>query len=73
MMSSKPLGAPISSNGPAAFTGRYSPTYRSPDPMRRCMSNAPVSVSRYFSDYFLSFLLYSLDTYVYLFFFFSMK
>ncbi|XP_066974218.1 inhibitory POU protein isoform X1 [Macrobrachium rosenbergii] len=43
MMSSKPLGAPISSNGPAAFTGRYSPTYRSPDPMRRCMSNAPVS------------------------------
>ncbi|XP_053643151.1 inhibitory POU protein [Cherax quadricarinatus] len=45
MMSSKPLGAPISSNGPAGFTGRYSPTYRSPDPMRRCMSNAPVSFS----------------------------
>lgn len=45
MISSKPLGAPISSNGPAAFTGRYSPTYRSPDPMRRCMNNAPVSVS----------------------------
>ncbi|KAK8391618.1 hypothetical protein O3P69_017270 [Scylla paramamosain] len=43
MISSKPLGAPISSNGPAAFTGRYSPTYRSPDPMRRCMNNAPVS------------------------------
>ncbi|XP_050695367.1 inhibitory POU protein-like isoform X2 [Eriocheir sinensis] len=45
MISSKPLGAPISSNGPAAFTGRYSPTYRSPDPMRRCMNNAPVSFS----------------------------
>ncbi|XP_069181695.1 inhibitory POU protein isoform X4 [Procambarus clarkii] len=43
MMSSKPLGGPISTNGGGGFTGRYSPTYRSPDPMRRCMSNAPVS------------------------------
>ncbi|XP_069181688.1 inhibitory POU protein isoform X3 [Procambarus clarkii] len=45
MMSSKPLGGPISTNGGGGFTGRYSPTYRSPDPMRRCMSNAPVSFS----------------------------
>ena len=46
MMGSKPLGGPIGgANGPGGFTGRDSPTYRSPDPMRRCMSNAPVSVS----------------------------
>ncbi|XP_054274878.1 inhibitory POU protein isoform X2 [Macrosteles quadrilineatus] len=29
---------PISAPGPC-FPGRYSPTYRSPDPMRRCMPN----------------------------------
>lgn len=41
MMSDKsPL--PISAPGPC-FPGRYSPTYRSPDPMRRCMPNPPVS------------------------------
>lgn len=43
MMSDKsPL--PISAPGPC-FPGRYSPTYRSPDPMRRCMPNPPVSTS----------------------------
>jgi hypothetical protein len=25
-------------------SGRYSPTYRSADPMRRCMTNPPVSI-----------------------------
>lgn len=43
MMSDKsPL--PISAPGPC-FPGRYSPTYRNPDPMRRCMPNPPVSDS----------------------------
>ena len=45
MMNSKPLGPTIS--GTNCFTGRYSPTYRVPeqmrDPMRRCMTNPPVS------------------------------
>lgn len=46
MMSSKgPTGlhGPITSSG-ACFPGRYSPTYRSPEPMaRRCMPNPSVS------------------------------
>lgn len=42
MMSEKsPL--PISAAPGPCFPGRYSPTYRSPDPMRRCMPNPPVS------------------------------
>jgi hypothetical protein len=45
MMNSKPLGPTIT--GTNCFSGRYSPTYRVPDqmrdPMRRCMTNPPVS------------------------------
>ena len=45
MMNTKPLGPTIS--GTNCFSGRYSPTYRVPDqmrdPMRRCMTNPPVS------------------------------
>ena len=44
-MNNKPLGPTIS--GANCFSGRYSPTYRVPDqmrdPMRRCMTNPPVS------------------------------
>lgn len=47
MMGSKgPTGlhGPITSTG-ACFAGRYSPTYRSPEPMaRRCMPNPSVSL-----------------------------
>ena len=48
MMNTKPLGPTIS--GANCFSGRYSPTYRVPDqmrdPMRRCMTNPPVSLFR---------------------------
>ena len=47
MMNPKPLGPPAI-GGTNCFTGRYSPTYRVPeqmrDPMRRCMTNPPVSI-----------------------------
>ena len=46
MMNGKPPTLhPTSLTGPSScFTGgRYSPTYRSPDPMRRCMTNTTVS------------------------------
>ena len=46
MMNPKPLGPPAI-GGTNCFSGRYSPTYRVPeqmrDPMRRCMTNPPVS------------------------------
>ncbi|EEB16517.1 hypothetical protein Phum_PHUM425130 [Pediculus humanus corporis] len=38
MMNGKPIHPPITASG-GCFSGRYSPTYRSPDPMRRCMPN----------------------------------
>ena len=48
MMNPKPLGPPAI-GGTNCFSGRYSPTYRVPeqmrDPMRRCMTNPPVSFS----------------------------
>lgn len=38
------IHGPITSTG-ACFAGRYSPTYRSPEPMtRRCMPNPSVSL-----------------------------
>jgi len=37
VMNGKPLGSSISSPG-SCFPGRYSPTYRGPDPMRRCVN-----------------------------------
>lgn len=45
MMNGKPLHPPISAPS-GCFPGRYSPTYRSPDPMRRCMPNPSVSFAR---------------------------
>ncbi len=59
MMNSKPgLGSPLTSVSAAAaaaancFGGRYSPTYRVPDqmrdPMRRCMTNPPVSAQEHY-------------------------
>lgn len=43
-MSMEKSSLPISAPGPC-FPGRYSPTYRSPDPMRRCMPNPSVSTT----------------------------
>ncbi|XP_067012411.1 inhibitory POU protein [Anabrus simplex] len=39
MMNGKPSLHPPISAPSSCFPGRYSPTYRSPDPMRRCMPN----------------------------------
>ncbi|KAK7874258.1 hypothetical protein R5R35_006293 [Gryllus longicercus] len=43
MMNGKPALHPPISAPSSCFPGRYSPTYRSPDPMRRCMPNPSVS------------------------------
>lgn len=43
MMNGKPTLHPPISAPSTCFPGRYSPTYRSPDPMRRCMANPSVS------------------------------
>ncbi|ODN03235.1 Inhibitory POU protein [Orchesella cincta] len=50
VMNGKPLGSTISAPG-SCFPGRYSPTYRGPDPMRRCVN--PTTIKR--GNYDLSF------------------
>lgn len=56
MMNPKPLGPPAI-GGTNCFSGRYSPTYRVPeqmrDPMRRCMTNPPVSFQISLSSQYL--------------------
>ncbi|GFV09695.1 POU domain protein, partial [Trichonephila clavipes] len=43
-----PLPPPINTGTGTCFPGRYSPTYRSADPMRRhCMGNPGVSLQRF--------------------------
>lgn len=43
-MSMYPSAEKMKMSTPSCFPGRYSPTYRGPDQMRRCMTNPSVSV-----------------------------